>query len=93
MSSWIVLCSDDVKGFEVLPKRWIVECAFAWLGLYRRLSKDYEQLLEKSQSMVFLASIHHLLERLAPAHLFSNPLLGLIYSPVSFSLNANPLSI
>ena len=64
----IVLRSDDARGFEVLPKRWIVERTFAWLGRYRRLSKDYEQLLENSQGMVFLASIHHLLKRLAPAH-------------------------
>src|SRR5947207_15992930 len=49
----IVLRADDVKGFEVLPKRWIVERTFAWLGRYRRLSKDYEQLLETSQGMVF----------------------------------------
>ena len=64
----IVLRSDAVKGFEVLPKRWIVERTFAWLSRYRRLSKDYEQLLENSQGMVFLASIHHRLKRLAPAH-------------------------
>lgn len=63
----IVVRSDDVKGFVVLPKRWIVERTFAWLGRYRRLGKDYEQLLENSQGMVFLASIHHLLKRLAPA--------------------------
>jgi putative transposase len=60
--------SDDVAGFEVLPKRWIVERTFAWLGRYRRLSKDYEQLLENSEGMVLLASIHRLLKRLAPAH-------------------------
>ncbi len=64
----IVLRSNDATGFEVLPKRWIVERTFAWLGRYRRLSKDYEQLLENSEGMVFLASIHHLLKRLAPAH-------------------------
>ena len=40
----IVKRNDDVKGFEVLPKRWIVERTFAWLGRYRRLSKDYESL-------------------------------------------------
>jgi hypothetical protein len=38
------------------------------LGRYRRLSKDYEQLHEISEGMLFLASIHHLLKRLAPAH-------------------------
>jgi putative transposase len=63
----IVLRCDDIKGFVVLPKRWIVERSFAWLGRYRRLSKDYEQLLEHSQGMIYLASIHHLLKRLAPA--------------------------
>ncbi len=60
--------SDDVAGFEALPKRWIVERTLAWLGRYRRLSKDYEQLLENSEGMVLLASIHRLLKRLAPAH-------------------------
>jgi len=64
----IVLRSDDVAGFQVLPKRWIVERTFAWLGRYRRLSKDYEQVLENSEGMVYLASIHHLLKRLAPAY-------------------------
>lgn len=64
----IVLRSDDATGFEVLPKRWIVERTFAWLGRYCRLSKHYEQLLENSLGMVFLSPIHHLLKRLAPAH-------------------------
>lgn len=64
----IVLRSDDVAGFQVLPKRWIVERTFAWLGRYRRLSKDYEHLLENSEGMVLLASIHHSLKRLIPTH-------------------------
>ena len=38
----VVKRSDDVKGFVVLPKRWIVERTFGWLGRYRRLGKDYE---------------------------------------------------
>lgn len=62
----IVLCPDEQIGFAVLPKRWIVERTFAWFGRYRRLSKDYEQRLENSEGMVYLASIHHLLKRLAP---------------------------
>lgn len=63
----IVLRPDEQVGFVVLPKRWIVERTFAWLGRYRRLSKDYEQRLENSEGIVYLASIHHLLKRLAPA--------------------------
>lgn len=50
-------------GFQVLPQRWIVERTFAWLGRYRRLSKDYEKLLESSEAMIYLASIHTLLKR------------------------------
>ena len=64
----IVLRSDDQKGFKVIPWRWVVERTFAWLGRYRRLSTDYEQLVENSEGMVYLASIHRLLQRLAPAH-------------------------
>jgi putative transposase len=64
----IVLRADDLKGFVVVPKRWIVERTFAWLGRYRRLSKDYEQLLEHSEGMIYLASIRRLLNCLAPAH-------------------------
>jgi putative transposase len=62
----IVLRSQTAVGFEVLPKRWIVERTFAWLGRYRRLSKDYEQRLLNSEGCIYLASIHRLLRRLAP---------------------------
>lgn len=62
----IVKRSDTAKGFEVLPKRWIVERTFGWLGRYRRLSKDYEQLVESSESMVHLAMINLMVHRLAP---------------------------
>ena len=55
------------KGFVLLPIRWVVERTFAWLGRYRRLSKDYEHLTENSEGMVYLASISRLLMRLAPA--------------------------
>ncbi|MEO8391803.1 MAG: transposase, partial [Chloroflexota bacterium] len=53
------------KGFQVLPRRWVVERTFAWLGMFRRLSKDYEFLLETSEAMVYLAMIQIILKRLA----------------------------
>jgi putative transposase len=64
----IVLRSDVSKDFVVVPKRWVVERTFAWLGLYRRLSKDFEYLLKNSQGMVYLASIHRMLRYFYPAH-------------------------
>jgi putative transposase len=57
----------DQKGFAVIPKRWVVERTFAWLGRNRRLSKDYERRPECSESFLYLGSIHLLLKRLAPA--------------------------
>ena len=53
------------KGFELLPRRWVVERTFAWLGKYRRLSKDYEQLLSVSESFLYFCSINLLVRRLA----------------------------
>lgn len=61
----IVKRSDDVKGFQVLPHRWVVERTFAWLGRYRRLSKDYEYCPETSEAMVYAAMIHVMVRRLA----------------------------
>ena len=62
----IVKRCDDVKGFVVLPKRWIVERTFGWFGRYRRLSKDYEALTDSSESMIYLAMIHLMIRRLRP---------------------------
>jgi putative transposase len=61
----IVKRSDDMKGFVVLPRRWVVERTFAWLGKYRRLSKDYEALPETSEAMIYAAMTHLMLRRLA----------------------------
>ena len=52
--------------FQVEPKRWIVERTFAWLGKYRRLSKDYEHHPESSEAMVRIAMINLMLHRLEP---------------------------
>jgi putative transposase len=61
-----VLRSDDMKGFVVLPKRWVVERTFAWLTQCRRLSKDYEVLPASSEAMIYIAMTRLLLRRLAP---------------------------
>jgi putative transposase len=62
----IVSRPRDAKGFILLPKRWVAERSFAWLGRSRRLSKDYERRLDSSEAMIRLSSIHLLLRRLAP---------------------------
>lgn len=53
------------KGFVIRPWLWIVERTFAWLGRYRRLSKDYEYLTETSETMIYIAMIHLMVRRLA----------------------------
>lgn len=62
----IVVPTPDQPGFAVLPRRWVVERSLGWLGRYRRLSKDYEQLTQNSEGMIYLASIHSMLKRLCP---------------------------
>jgi putative transposase len=52
-------------AFTVLPRRWVVERTFAWLGQHRRLSKDYERLCETSEAMVYVAMSRLMLRRLA----------------------------
>ena len=61
----VVLRSEDVRGFEVLPRRWVVERTFAWLGRYKRLAKDYELCPEHSEGMIYVAMTQMLLRRLA----------------------------
>ena len=60
----IVKRSDQAKGFVVLPKRWIVERTFAWLGRCRRLAKDWENLNRKALAFLRLASIRLMLRKL-----------------------------
>jgi transposase len=54
-------------GFHILPRRWVVERTFAWIGRYRRMSKDYEYLPSSSESMVCLTMIRLMVKRLAKA--------------------------
>ena len=54
-----------LAGFQVLPRRWVVERTFAWLGRYRRLSKDYEALPASEEAWIYLATTNLLLGRLA----------------------------
>lgn len=61
----IVKRTDDVKGFKVLPRRWVVERTFGWLNRYRRLAKDYERTPSSSETMVQIAMIRVMLTRLA----------------------------
>src|SRR5947209_8325273 len=62
----IIKRSDKEKGFKLLPKRWVVERTFSWLGRYRRLSKDYEGLPGTSEAMIKMAMIHIMVRRLEP---------------------------
>lgn len=53
------------RGFAIGPKRWIVERSFAWLGKFRRLSKDYELVLTSSKALILMAFGKLLLQRIA----------------------------
>jgi len=53
--------------FQILPRRWVVERTFAWLGRCRRLSKDFEALPETTETWIHIAMIHLMLKRLKPA--------------------------
>lgn len=68
MYAWVVEIvqpSPQQRGFQVLPKRWIVERTFAWFAPYRRLSKDYEYYTSSSEAMIYLASVRIMLKRAA----------------------------
>lgn len=63
----IVRRPKGAQGFVLLPKRWVAERTFSWLGRWRRLSRDYEHRTESSEAMVRIASIGRMLRRLAPS--------------------------
>jgi len=61
----IVRRNDDVRGFKVQPRRWVVERTFVWIGRNRRLAKDYENLATTLAAFVAIAAISLALRRLA----------------------------
>ena len=81
----IVKRSDQVKGFIVLPKRWIVERTLAWLNRCRRLSKDWESLNHRARAFLLMASIRLMVRRLCQSH--SNDSRTDSYFPCNLWLN------
>ncbi len=61
----IVKRSDDVKGFQAVPKRWIVERTFGWLIQSRRFIRDHEVRIEHSEAMIYLSMSKRMLARIA----------------------------
>jgi len=55
---------ESVKGFVPVKIRWVIERTFGWMNFFRRLSKDYERKVQNSESMIYLAQIQIILNRL-----------------------------
>jgi putative transposase len=66
----IVRRPQGATGFVLLPKRWVVERTFAWLGRCRRHSRDYERQTASSESMIRISAIHLMLKRLEPSGVY-----------------------
>ncbi len=66
----IVKRTDKAKGFEVLPRRWVVERTFAWLGRYRRLAKNWEKSIASAEAWIIIAHIRILTRRLARYYVY-----------------------
>ena len=62
----VVVKPEGQKGFSVLPRRWVVERTFAWLGQWRRLAKDYEQSPRAEEAFIQIAMLGLMLNRLDP---------------------------
>ena len=71
MTGW-----DEVTGFKVVAKGWMVERTFAWLDRHRRWSEDSEYLVSTSENMIYIDMIQFMLRRLAITQLraFRHPL-------------------
>ncbi len=63
----VVERDPQVKGFQKLPRRWVVERTFSWLLNARRLTKDYEFHLQSSEAMIYAAMIRIMVRRLSAA--------------------------
>ena len=61
----IIKRSDTTKGFKLLPRRWVVERTFAWLGRNRRLAKGFENSIESATAWLFMASVQLITRKLA----------------------------
>ena len=68
LGGWVleIVRRQQPHGFEVLPRRWVVERTLAWLGRYRRLSKDYEAQPATSETFIYIATVNMLVHRLRP---------------------------
>jgi transposase len=62
----VTTTANDGPGFNLHPRRWVVERTFAWLIKYRRLAKDYEYRTENSEAMIYAAMIHRMVRQLHP---------------------------
>jgi transposase len=74
---WVRVPKDEEPppypaGFIVLPRRWVVERSFSWLGQNRRMSKDYERLPESSEAFIYVAMTRLMVRRLARSRGFSD---------------------
>lgn len=61
----VVAKETGQRGFQVLPRRWVVERTFGWLSAQRRLSKDYERIMQTSEGFIYISMTHLMLKRVS----------------------------